>query len=174
MLELVHGPLPTGEPREEPVAELSARCLYLPGETATRTTLADHPEAQPLPLQALLVRAALARATTQPLLLLHRDDRRVDLVVVRDGHVLLSNAFHAPDVTDVLYFALLAAERTGNTPHSTRLLLAGPRLAADERTLLHTYFGTCTPAPPGPATPALGVAMSERWLAVFDQWACAS
>ena len=174
-LILVHGKLPMGQVRDEPVKTLSATCLFAHDETNERAVLDRFPNARALPLQAVLVRGAQMRSTTSPVLLMHRGADRVDLTVANGQRLLLSNSYLARTAEDVLYFCLLAAEKAGIPPAEVKLRSGGTHLLQLERDLLDRYFSDHAPAVPStwPNIPkALGPV--DRWLAAFDQFACVS
>ena len=175
-LELVHGALPTGLLRDEPIDALSARCIYLHDEAAEKRLLHRFPSARPIALQALLIKTAMARAADKPLLLIHRAEQRCDLVIADRSTVRLANSFHAPTATDVLYFALFALDRSGLKPEAVRALAGGMALSAEENTLLDGYFPDLGPAieKNAAALSGLSITRPERFTALLEQWPCAS
>lgn len=166
-LTLVHGPLPAGTLRDEPIDALGARCIYLHDADAERRLLERFPQARPVALQALLVKTAMARATDRPAVLVHRTSTTCDLVIAHPDRVLLSNSYLAPTATDVLYFTLFALDRAGVRPETVRPVLCGASFTAEELTLMNTYLPTPVEHHDRPL-PA-----EERWLAVLQQWSCA-
>jgi hypothetical protein len=175
-LALVHGTLPGGTLRDEPIDALNARCIYLHDEAAERRVLKEHPAARPVSLRNVLVGSALARSVGGPTLLLHRADQRCDVVIADGTRVLLANSFFAPAATDVLYFALFAAERAGVAPTTCALLYGGWSRTTEESDLLTRYFQRCTPAIEATDRniAGLGLPAPEHWLALIEQAACAS
>jgi uncharacterized protein DUF3822 len=175
-LELVHGPLPTGRLRDEPIDALSARCIFLHDEGAERKLLERFPGARPVALQALLIKSALALVGEKPLLLVHRGEERCDLVIARDGRILLANSFFAPAGTDVLYYALFALDRTGLRPGDVQALTCGHALITQEQDLLEQYFAGSAPAlaPADASIAGLAITDPHRWFTLLQQWACVS
>ncbi len=175
-LELVHGALPIGLLRDEPIDALSARCIYLHDEAAEKRLLHRFPGARPIALQALLIKTAMARASEKPLLLIHRAEQRCDLVIADRTSVRLANSFHAPTATDVLYFALFALDRSGLKPEAVRALAGGMTFTAEEHQLLGDYLPDLGPAIEKTATTLtdLDLPRPERFAALLEQWPCAS
>lgn len=175
-LRMVHGHLPTGLLRDEPITALDARCIYLHDEAAEHALLTRYPQARSLPLSAVLVPFALARAGHGTVLLLHRDAKRVDITVARDRQLLLHNTFHAVNAEDMLYWTLLAIERCGATPEGTRVLTAGPRMDEPCTALLQRYLPDVAPALRSSDVEAglPGLADAHRFTALIHQFACAS
>lgn len=174
-LRLVHGGLPTGAMRSEPVEALGAVCLYLHDDLAERAVLDRFPSARPVPMQSLMARGALARASDAPVLLLHRGHDRLDAALADKGRILLSNTYPARSSQDCLYYALLAADGTGAPVSELRTFYSGQSLTAHEQDLLKRYFHDAAPAiapwaghqaPPGNAP--------HEWLALLEQFACVS
>ncbi len=172
-LKLVFGKLPGNAVREEPVNTISAQCLYVNEAAHERTILERFPIARSLPLQAVLVHGTRARSHAGPVLLFHRGAERVDVAIASKGELLLSTSYPARTSEDLLYYCLLATERTGHTPESIRLHAGGTHLTSADRALLSTYFSTILAAVPSTTTGG-AVAEPERWLAAFDQSACVS
>lgn len=175
-LALVHGKLPQGALRDQPLQTLGATCLYVHDETHERFVTDRFPNARSLPLQALLVRGAQLRSSTSPVVLAHRSSDRVDITVARGHNVLLSNAYPARSAEDLLYFCLLATEQCGLSPENAQLRTGGTHLQATERHLLDRYFSNHGSAI---STAWPGLELSEhdpadRWLAALDQYACVS
>lgn len=174
-LSLVHGKLPTGALRDEPVASLGATCIYVHDDEAERTVLDRFPHARPVPMQGLMVRGALARANEAPALLLHRGHDRLDAVVADRGRVLLSNTYPARASQDMLYYALLAVEGCGLRPGDAVVHHGGTHLTAHERDLVHRYFGRGNAAIEAwPELNSDSTVDPSRWLAVLEQFACVS
>lgn len=175
-LKMVHGTLPTGLLRDEPIGVLGARCVYLHDEQAEHRLLTRFPHARPLPLQAILVQGALARSGKEALVWMHRSAQRLDLAIAQDKRLLLSNTFHAVGAEDLLYYALFALEQCGLAPQNTLLLGSGTHLAATEEALLARYFPRLTPMPAPDDGPIAGlrIAAPHRWAALLEQFACAS
>jgi len=175
-LRMVHGHLPTGLLRDEPITALDARCIYLHDEAAEHALLTRFPQARSLPLGAVLVPFALARSGGRNVLLLHRDARRVDITVAKDHQLLLHNTFHAVNEEDVLYWTLLALERCGLHGERTHVLLAGPQMPDAGASLLARYLPDPTPAMQAadlePALP--GLSDAHCFTALLNEFACAS
>lgn len=175
-LALVHGRLPSRALRDEPVDTLAANCVYMHDETNERLVLDRFANARSLPLQALLVRGAQARSTKGPLLLVHRGSDRADIAVARGQDVLLSSSYPVRTPEDLLYFCLLAAERCGLEPDTSRIRSGGTHLSSTEREMLDRYFADhdkaidfkWPTARPGDQDPL------DRWLGAFEQFACVS
>ncbi|HMC96574.1 MAG TPA: DUF3822 family protein, partial [Flavobacteriales bacterium] len=92
-LALVHGGTPTGALRDEPVPSLGATCIYVHDDQTEYALLDRFPNARPLPMQALMVRAVIARCTAAPLVLMHRGYDRTDIAIASEGRLLLSNSY---------------------------------------------------------------------------------
>lgn len=174
-LALVHGGLPSGAMRDEPVPHIGARCIYVHDDESEHQVLQRWPAARPLPLHAVLLGAALARWQDAPLVLVHRGEGRLDITVTAQERVLLSNSFPVRAANDVLYFTLMAMERCGLKPSSVDLRYGGLQLTPTERDLLERHVQHCSPAVeltlPGRQGPDPA---PERWLALLEQFACAS
>ena len=82
-LKLVHGKVPTGLLRDEPVEAIGAHCIYLHDETAERSLTGRYPQARPVPMRSLLIRLGLEGNGWQ--LVLYRTRQRMDLVLVDAG-----------------------------------------------------------------------------------------
>jgi hypothetical protein len=175
-LRLVHGTLPTGLLRDEPVDALGARCIYLHDEATEHRLLKRFPAARPMPLQGLMVRNALRHAAKGPVLLLHRTAQRVDIAVARLGQVALSNAFHAISAEDVLYYTLFALDRTGQRTEEVCVMVGGTHLENAEVNLLRDYLPGVRPAldPDDGVVNGLKLDAPERLSGLLDQCACAS
>ncbi|HEY0976567.1 MAG TPA: DUF3822 family protein [Flavobacteriales bacterium] len=176
-LRMVHGHLPTGLLRDEPINALGARCVYLHDEQAEHKLMSRFPNARPLPLQAVLVQAALSRshAPARAAVVLHRAQKRLDLVIAKDGRLLLSNTFHAVNGEDLLYYTLFAVEQCGLRPADVDLLRSGTHLQESEVELLRRYFPHTAPlAPPTLHSGAPLLEMSHLWAALTEQFACVS
>jgi|694.fasta_scaffold03149_11 hypothetical protein len=175
-LRLVHGTLPTGLLRDEPLEALGARCIYLHNEATEHRLLKRFPAARPIPLQGLMVRNALRHGADSTVLLLHRTAQRMDLALARHGQVALSNAFHAVTAEDVLYYTLFALERTGLRPEEVCLMVGGTHLESAEVNLLKDYMPEVRPAllPGDGVVNGLKLDAPERLAGLLDQCACAS
>ncbi len=175
-LRLVHGALPTGLLRDEPVEALGARCIYLHDEAAEHRLLKRFPAARPMSLQGLMVRNVLRHGGNGPVLLLHRTAQRVDLAIAKDGQVALSNAYHAVNGEDVLYFTLFALDRCGLKPAATTVVIGGTHLNDAEELLLKDYLPTVKASPVAGDGVVNGLALEhpERLAGLIDQCACAS
>lgn len=175
-LALVHGGLPSGALRDEPVRSLGATCIYVHDDRDEMEVLRRYPHARALPMQAVLAQLAKVRAADRPVMLLHRSADRVDLAVADRGRLLLSNSYTARSAHDVLYYMLLALEQLQLSPERTQLHYGGSHLSDAERDLLLRYIRNAKPAstlpwlesePNGPEAP-------HRWMAALEQYACAS
>ncbi|MBL8001797.1 MAG: DUF3822 family protein [Flavobacteriales bacterium] len=175
-LRLVHGSLPTGLLRDEPVEALGARCIYLHDEAAEHRLLKRFPAARPLSLQGLMVRNVMRHAGNGPVLLLHRTAQRVDLAVAHGGQVELSNAFHAVNGEDALYYALFALDRCGLKPADATVVIGGTHLNDTEVALLKDYLPQvkALPAAGNGVVNGLPIEHPERLAGLLDQCACAS
>lgn len=177
-LKMVHGTLPTGLLRDEPIGALGARCVYLHDERTEHQLLARFPNARSLPLQVLLVQAALARSTKGPVVVVHRTEKRVDLAIAQERRLLLSNTFHAVTAEDVLYYTLFALEQCRLEPGAVAVRTGGPLVTDTEVTLLARYLPDL--APMITAADARLEALEplpehvHHWAALIDQFACAS
>lgn len=175
-LALVHGGLPSGAMRDEPVRSLGATCIYVHDDVLERAILERFPSARALPMQGLMVRGVLARSQEHPTALLHRSADRADVAIALKGQVLMSNTFPARTAQDLLYFSLLAFEQCGMAPGSGQLFYSGTHLSEGERNLLQRFFTQFRPAvsawpedlsvPDGPP--------ADRWMALLEQFACVS
>ncbi|MFT3886251.1 MAG: DUF3822 family protein [Flavobacteriales bacterium] len=177
-LKMVHGTLPTGLLRDEPIGALGARCVYLHDERTEHQLLARFPHARSLPLQAVLVQGALARSGGGPVVVAHRTERRLDLAIARDKRLLLSNTFHAVTEEDLLYYTLFAIERCGLRPENVALRTGGPLLTDAEEALLARYVPDTAPMLDRADSRFHGLGplpgRIHRWAALIDQFACAS
>ncbi|MCB0791359.1 MAG: DUF3822 family protein [Flavobacteriales bacterium] len=175
-LALVHGPLPTGLLRDEPVDLLGARCVYLHDEAAERIVLDRYPGARPIALRTLMVHGVLERSRNGTTLLLHRSGKRLDIALGRNGKLLLSNAFHATNGTDMLYYVLFVLERSQLPLADVTVLAGGTDLTADDMQLMRGYLPRAYPTfePGEPTIAGLDIEAPERWSALLDQAACAS
>ncbi len=144
-LRLVHGTLPTGLLRDEPIAILGARCIYLHDEQAEHRIISRYPHARPLPLQAVLVQAAIARSAGGPVVVVDRSDKRLDVAIARDQRLLLSNTYPAIRAEDVLYYLLFAMEQCGVRPTEATVQASGLAPGSEEHDLLMRYCTTLTP-----------------------------
>lgn len=174
-LALVHGRLPGTDVREEPLHTIGAQCLYLAEPTNEHSILDRYPFARSLPLQAVLVNGARSRVRNSPVLLLHRGADRMDVAIADRNGLLLSSSYPARTAEDVLYFCLMATERTGLRPEHVALRTGGTHLRKAERELLSTYFADHASAIPNTVLgPLPGDLEADQWLAAFDQIACVS
>ncbi|MCC7501653.1 MAG: DUF3822 family protein [Flavobacteriales bacterium] len=175
-LKLVHGAVPTGLLRDEPLEALGARCIYLHDEATEHRLLKRFPAARPMPLQGLMVRSVLRHATEGPALLVLRTAQRVDLAVGRDGRVILSNAFHARSAEDILYYLLFALERTGLAPNEVTVALGGTHLEENEANLLRDYLPNLRPSLSAGDAVVNGLTLHapERFSGLLEQCSCAS
>lgn len=171
-LKLVHGKVPTGLLRDEPVEEIGARCIYLHGEAAERLITARYPQARSVPLGSILVKMGLA--ATGPTLVLYRTKQRMDLVLTDNGRLLLSNTFFSTTKEDLLYYALFALEQCGQVPNATQLRIGGSHLAAAEERMLGTYFNDMLPLPTAPMEGQENgrVPEAHHWSALLEQFSC--
>ncbi|MBP7409754.1 MAG: DUF3822 family protein [Flavobacteriales bacterium] len=174
-LSLVHGGLPTGALRDELVASLGATCIYVHDDEAERNVLDRFPNARPVPMQGLMVRAVLARCNEGPTVLLHRSHQSLEVAIASGGRVLLSNTFPARTSQDLLYFTLLAVEGSGLKPTEVQLHHSGTHLTSHERDLLHRYFTNERTAVRTLNEQGANDPMEmHRWLALMEQFACVS
>ena len=176
-LKLVHGTVPTGLLREEPIGMLSARCIYLHDESAERSLLERFPNARSLPLQGTLLSHAMSRSTTKAVAVLHRSSTRLDLVLAVGGKLLLSNTFHATVAEDILYYTLFALEQCGLTPDAVEVRAGGTHLSAVEEHLLARYFLKVPFPSTGHDEPALAdlrLPNAHHWTGLIEQFPCAS
>ncbi|MEB2340909.1 MAG: DUF3822 family protein [Flavobacteriia bacterium] len=176
-LKLVHGKVPSGLLRDEPLATLGAHCLYLHDEQVEQDLLKRYPGARSLPLQGTLVGHALGRSSNGPVVVLHRSSNRLDVVVADHGKLLLSNAFYATMPEDVLYYALFAVDQCHLTPNAVSLYAGGTHLMAREEHLVSGYFerGLLPSTGPGDHVLAkLNVSDAHRWTGLIEQFPCAS
>jgi hypothetical protein len=175
-LKMVHGSLPTGLLRDEPIGALGARCVYLHDEQAEHRLVTRFPHARSLPLQAVLVHAVLARSSGKHTVLIHRSAKRLDLAIARDQRLLLSNTFHATTSEDVLYYTLFALEQCGSRPEDARCLSCGTHLTLNDEELLARYLQDVAPsiAPDDQRLAALNFPTPHYFGALIEQFACAS
>lgn len=174
-LRAVHGGVPTGALRDEPLAAIGASCIYVHDDEAERTVLDRFPHARPVPMRSLMVRSAIARSTSGAVLLLHRGHDRLEVAAADRNRVLLSNSYPVQSSQDVLYFALLAAEGAGLVPDKASMLAGGTHLTAHELDLIHRYFGNPTElAAQWPDLKSDTNLTTHRWLALLEQFACVS
>lgn len=171
-LSLVHGKLPTGALRDEAVADIGARCIYVHDDELERHVLDRFPGARPVPMSSLMLRGALARSAESPVLFLHRSHDRMDAAAARRGRLLLCTTYPARSSQDLLYYALLAAEGCGVAPAELRVACGGTKLVQHEANLLSRYFKEAAMAD-GPWA-ASDDPERWRWLALTEQFACAS
>lgn len=171
-LKLVHGKVPTGLLRDEPVEAIGAHCIYLHDETAERSLTGRYPQARPVPLRSVLIRLGLEGNGSR--LVLYRTRQRMDLVLADAGRLLLSNSWHATSKEDLLYYALFALEQCGMAPGQVELRTGGSHLNGAEEQLLGGYFAQMAPlrtlggagveGGPGPE--------AHHWAALLEQYAC--
>lgn len=176
-LKLVHGTVPEGLLRDEPIGTLGAQCIYLHDEQAERRLLERFPGARSLPLQGTLVNHALARSAQGPMALLHRTTTRLDVVLADHGRLLLSNAFHATAAEDVLYYTLFALKQCGLAPGTVNLRVGGPQLTTSEEYLLSNYIASGpqpSTATDDPALAELAIPDANQWTGLIEQYPCAS
>ncbi len=176
-LKLVHGTVPSGLLRDEPIGMIGARCIYLHDEAAEHKLLQRFPHARPLPLQGTLVAHALAHASTGAAAVLHRSSTRLDLAIADRGKLLLSNTFHATVAEDVLYYTLFCLEQCGLTTDKTEVRVGGTHLNANEEHLLSLYFAkgpVPTTAPGSAALAGMDLANAHHWTGLIEQFTCAS
>lgn len=170
-LGLVHGGLPTGALRDEPVPDIGATCIYVHDDEQERQVLDRYPSARPVPMCTLMLRGALARSSNQAVMFLHRGHDRLDLAIADRGRLLLSNTYPARSSQDMLYFTLLAVDGCGLQPKDVRVEHGGTHLGTHEVSLLERYFSGTAAAKgawDGTATD------QSRWIALTEQFACVS
>lgn len=174
-LRTVHGHVPTGLLRDEPIGTLGARCVYLHDEEAEHRLMTRFPSARSLSLQVVLVQTALARSAKGPVLLLHRSAKRLDLALADRQRLLLSNTFHAVNAEDVLYYTLFVLERNGLKPADTHVLTGGTHLHASEEELLARYLPDVAPCIPKDHASLRGTGIENpaHWAGLLLQFACA-
>lgn len=175
-LRSVHGHVPTGLLRDEPIGALGARCIYLHDEGAELRLMARFPSARSLPLQAVLVQTAIARSSERTTLLLHRSAKRLDLALAHRQQLLLSNTFHAVSAEDVLYYTLFVLERCGHAPADVRVLTGGTHFTDTEEQLLGRYLPDLAPCitKDHPSVLGIGIERPAHWSGLLLQFACAS
>ena len=176
-LKMVHGTVPTGLLRDEPIATLGAHCIYLHDETAERVLLERFPHARSLPLQGTLVSHGLSRSASGAVVVAHRSTTRLDLVVAERGKLLLSNTFHATVAEDVLYYILFAVEQCGLSPATVSVRVGGTHLTSSEENLLSKYFVNGPIPSTGADEPVLQdlrVPNAHHWTGLIEQFPCAS
>ena len=167
-LRLVHGTLPSGLLRDEPIGLLGARCIYLHDEQAEHRVVTRFPPARPLPRQAVLVQAAIARSSGGTAVVIARTDRRLDVALARDQRLLLSNTFPAIRPEDLLYYVLFAMEQCGVRPTECTVFLSGIAEGSEEHGLLLRYCGEMRPLTAPAGAPSEG----WSWGALLEQFAC--
>lgn len=173
-LTLVHGKLPVGQIRDTSVPTLGATCIHVHQAAEETKVLQRFPNARSLPLQAVLLQGAQLRAHAGPAMLIHRGADRVDVALAHGQRVLLSNSYPARTAEDLLYFCLLAAERTALAPADIVLHSGGTHLSDAERALLGRYFPQHRSAVTFNWPGAGAHEHADRWLAAMDQFACVS
>ncbi len=175
-LKMVHGALPTGLLRDEPIGALGARCVYLHDEQMEHRLLMKFPNARSIPLQAVLIQSALSRSAAQSVVFLHRSEKRLDLVIARDQQLLLSNTFHAVNAEDVLYYTLFALEQCGAKPAAVNAITGGTHLSSGEEEMLARYLPKIAPAVTMNDASIAGLKMNapHHFTGLLEQFACAS
>lgn len=172
-LGLVHGGLPTGALRDEPVPDIGATCIYVHDDEHERQVLDRYPNARPVPMCTLMLRGALARSSQGATMLLHRSHDRLDAAIADRGRLLLSNTYPARSSQDMLYFALLAVDGCGLSPKEIRVEYSGTHLGTHEVSLLERYFAE-TKAASGAWSDGSNEPDRVRWVALTEQFACVS
>ena len=175
-LKMVHGQLPTGLLRDEPISSLAARCVYLHDEEAEHRLMSRFPNARSLPLQAVLVNGVLARSAKKKAILLHRSATRLDLAIAHDQRLLLSNTFHATNAEDVLYYTLFALEQTGLGPDDVHTFVSGTHLTQPDEELMARYLPNVLPAlmPTDKIVSLSGSSAPHHFMPLLEQFSCAS
>lgn len=175
-LKLVHGPVPTGLLRDEPIATLDARCIYLHDEDSELFLMGRYPQARPVPLQAVLVNSALSRSDGHASVILHHCADRLDIVVTRQRELLLSNSFHVTCSEDMLYYTLFVLEQCGIAASVAHVLFGGTHWSSSETGRLAEYFEHVAPMISPTAGTIAGLKLQEPhlWSALLEQFACAS
>ncbi len=173
-LSLVHGGLPSGALRDEPVRSLGATCIYVHDDRDERAVLERFPHARALPMQGVMVRTAKALGADRSAIVLHRGHDRLDLAIVDQGRLLLSNTYPARSAHDVLYFTLLALERSGLSPMDVELRYGGAYLSEAERDLIERYVKHCTASSTVDLSTSREQGTTYRWMAALEQFACVS
>lgn len=173
-LGLVHGGLPTGALRDEPVPDIGATCIYVHDDEHERQVLDRYPSARPVPMCSLMLRGALARSSKGPVLLLHRSHDRLDAAIADAGRLLLSNTYPARSSQDMLYFTLLAVDGCGLSTKDVRIEYGGTHLGTHEVSLLQRYFASAEPATGQWAAGSGDEPDRSRWIALTEQFACVS
>lgn len=176
-LKLVHGTVPTGLLRDEPIGTAGAQCIYLHDETSERKLLDQFPGARSLPLQAILVNHALSHSAEGAVAVLHRTATRLDAVLARGNQLLLSNTFFATTPEDVLYYALFCVKQCSLQPATVQLRVGGTHLSDPEEHLLANYFEKGPVPSTAAGDPMLGglrPTNAHHWTALIEQFACAS
>lgn len=175
-LSLVHGPLPTGLLRDEPVEDLGARCVYLHDEGMEHRVLERFPAAQAVALRSLLVRGALACGRQGAAVVAHRVGKRMDVAVADAQGLKLSNAYHCTTGTDALYYLLHLLDALRLEPAAVAVRWGGPAWAGADLELLKRYLPTAAPVltSADPMLAGLETAAPETWWALLEQAGCAS
>ncbi len=174
-LSLVHGNAQKGKIRTEPVRLLGATCIYSCYAQTEKTLLELYANARPLPLRSILVRGVLSRSSSKPSVLLHKGADRTEIAIAYGNHLLLCNSFPVHTSEDLLYFTLLAVERTGHSPADIDLFHGGTHLSTNDRELLAKYFKHLKSAVLEPfPDPVSKEDPADRLLAAFEQFACVS
>ncbi|MCB0771125.1 MAG: DUF3822 family protein [Flavobacteriales bacterium] len=173
-LQLVHGTIRHGTIHDEPVRTLGATCLYVHDEAHERKVLDRFPNARSLSLRTVLLNGAQRRSIGKPLVLVHRCAGRVDITIADGLRILLSNSYPARTAEDILYFGLLAVQKSGSVPEQVAIRSGGTHFGQAEQELFDRYFVDHGPAVaslwPGATKDALTDA--GRCMAALDQFAC--
>jgi hypothetical protein len=100
----------------------------------------------------------------------------VDIAVADGLKILLSNTYPARKAEDVLYFCLLAVEKSGLTPDQVAVRYGGTHFDSTERELMARFFVDHATAVPSlwEGANASALADADRCLAALDQFACVS
>lgn len=173
-LALVHGGLPSGALREEPVRSIGATCIYVHDDREESAVLQKFPNARALPLQGLMVRSAKALGADRQVILVLREAERVHITIVDNGKLLMSNSFSARSAHDVLYFTLMALERTGISPMEVELRYGGSYLSDSDRDLLGRYVNDSVPGCSFELETTTEQIPVYRWMAALEQFSCVS
>jgi hypothetical protein len=90
----------------------------------------------------LIINGTLKTTETQSVVLLF-DENTLQLIVVKDGILLLTNSFKINHTNDVVYFILTALKQLNVTLRKTKLFYSGKSTYLDESlTKLEKYFST--------------------------------
>ncbi len=175
-LSLVHGPLPTGLLRDEPVEDLGARCVYLHDEGMEHQVLERFPAARAVALRSLLVRWAIAHGRQGAALVVHRVGKRMDVTLADAEGLKLSNAYHCATGTDALYYLLHLLDALRLEPDAVAVRWCGPAWTGADTELVRRYLPTAAPAltSADPMLTGMETAAPETWWALLEQAACVS